>query len=396
MVSSRSAEDLERFVEGIMPQEASSAVSGQRNLGVTCGRVGGMEKLPIVRPRGRGAASNPTNRFERLSVELEEPGPERVPTELLRDHSRSILSHNDSPDVPFDTSVNPYRGCEHGCIYCYARPSHEYLGFSAGIDFESRILVKEDAATLLRRELTSPRWQPRLLVLSGVTDPYQPAERQLGITRACLSVLADLRHPVGIITKNELVTRDLDLLSELNAHHAVAVTLSITTLDGEIARRLEPRASHPRDRLKAIERLAAAGIPVGVGVAPIVPAITDHEVPAILEAAAAAGAQTASFTVLRLPGAVAGLFETWLEEHFPERKEKVLNRVREMHGGQLADSRFSHRMKGDGIFAEQIRAGFDLYRRRFGLDRPRPELSTAAFRRPGEQLGLYGDLGQAG
>ena len=348
-----------------------------------------MERLPIVRPKGRGASSNPANRFERLSVEPEEPGPERVPTELLRDHSRSILSHNDSPDVPFDTSVNPYRGCEHGCIYCYARPTHEYLGFSAGIDFESRILVKEDAATLLRRQLLAPGWQPRLLALSGVTDPYQPVERKLGITRACLSVLADLRHPVGIITKNELVTRDLDLLGELHSHRAVGVTLSITSLDGDLARRLEPRASHPRDRLKAIERLAAAGIPVGVSVAPIVPAITDHEVPAILEAAAAAGARTAGFTVLRLPGAVAGLFEAWLEEHFPERKEKVLNRVREMHGGDVADNRFGRRMKGAGVFAEQLRAAFDVYRRRFGLDRPFPELSTAAFRRPGEQLGLF-------
>jgi DNA repair photolyase len=344
--------------------------------------------------KGRGAIGNPQNRFETLEIERDEeaPPPERVETELLRDTSRSVIAYNDSPDVGFDASVNPYRGCEHGCVYCYARPFHEYLGFSAGLDFESRILVKEEAPELLRRELSAAKWKPQALAMSGVTDCYQPAERRLEITRRCLAVLAEFRNPVAVITKNELVTRDIDILQELAAHQAVVVTLSITTLDPEVARRMEPRASHPRDRLKAIERLAAAGIPVGVNVAPVVPAITDHEMPKILEAAAAAGATRAGYTVMRLPGAVAGLFEAWLAEHFPDRKDKVLNRVRELRGGELYDPRFGSRMKGEGLFAEQIRATFQTFKRRYGLDRPSPELSTAAFRVPGrvEQLELFG------
>ena len=349
-----------------------------------------MSSPPKASPKGRGAAANPTNRFERIAIEMEEPGPDRVATELLRDGSRSILARNDSPDVGFDVSINPYRGCEHGCIYCYARPTHEYLGFSAGLDFESRILVKEDAPELLRRELLSPSWRPQTVAMSGVTDPYQPVERKLEITRRCLEVLAELRNPVGLITKNELVTRDIDLLSELASHDAVAVFLSITTLDPEVARKMEPRASHPRDRLKAVERLAAAGIPVGVNVAPVVPAITDHEVPRILEAAAEAGARYAGFTVLRLPGAVAGLFEDWLSEHFPDRKEKVLNRVKDLRGGKLNDPRFGSRMRGVGLFASQIRTVFETFKKRYGYAAGYPKLSTAAFRRPGEQLGLFG------
>jgi DNA repair photolyase len=343
-------------------------------------------------PRGRGAALNPTNRFETIAIERdpEISGPERIDTEVLRDTSRSLIAYNDSPDVGFDASINPYRGCEHGCIYCYARPFHEYLGFSAGLDFETRILVKEDAPALLRKELSSPKWKPQTLALSGVTDPYQPIERKLEVTRRCLEVLAEFRNPVGIITKNELVTRDIDHLSALAEHGAAFVNLSITTLDGELARRMEPRASHPRDRLKAVERLAAAGIPVGVMVAPVVPAITDHEMPKILEAAASAGATSAGYVVLRLPGAVAGLFEEWLERHFPDRKEKVLNRLRDLRGGRLYDPRFGDRMKGEGLFADQIRVTFETFKRRYGLDQPRPELSTAAFRRPGEQLTLFG------
>ncbi|HEX2224888.1 MAG TPA: PA0069 family radical SAM protein [Thermoanaerobaculia bacterium] len=340
-------------------------------------------------PRGRGAGSNPANRFETVAVELEVPGPDRVATELLRDSSRSIIATNDSPDIPFDASFNPYRGCEHGCIYCYARPTHEYLGFSAGLDFETRILVKEDAPELLRRELSSPKWKPQVLAMSGVTDPYQPVERKLEVTRRCLAVLAELRNPVAVITKNELVTRDVDHLSALAEHNAAAVNLSITTLDGELGRRMEPRASHPRERLKAIERLAQAGIPVGVMVAPVVPGLTDHEIPGILEAAAEAGAAWAGYVPLRLPGAVAGLFEKWLEELFPDRKDKILHRVESIRGGRRNDPRFGSRMRGEGIFAEQIRAVFQTYRRRFGLDRPGPDLSTAAFRRPGEQLGLF-------
>jgi len=344
--------------------------------------------------RGRGAALNPTNRFETISIERdpEIPGPERIGTQLLRDTSRSAITKNDSPDVGFDFSLNPYRGCEHGCIYCYARPTHEYLGFSAGLDFETRIMVKEDAAELLRRELAAPKWVPQVLVMSGVTDPYQPVERKLEITRRCLAVLAEFRNPVGIITKNELVTRDIDHFQALHEHQAVAVNISITTLDGELARKMEPRASHPRERLKAIERLAAAGIPVGVMVAPIVPAITDHETAKILEAAASAGATSAGYVVMRLPGAVAGLFEEWLERNFPDRKDKVMNRIRDLRGGKMNDPRFGSRMRGEGIYADQVRATFQTFTRRYGLDQPRPELSTAAFRRPGQaqQLGLFG------
>ena len=383
--------------------------------------------------KGRGAIQNPANRFERLRVEADPevhaleappagnaldavdaraaaagagpPDPEsalaaegggRLATELLRDTSRSLITHNDSPDIGFSFSLNPYRGCEHGCIYCYARPTHEYLGFSAGLDFESRIMVKEDAPSLLRRELASPRWQPETLVMSGVTDPYQPVERRLGITRGCLEVLAAARHPVAIITKSELVTRDLDLLVELARYQAARVFLSITTLDGELARRMEPRASHPRERLKAVARLAAAGVPVGVMVAPVVPAITDHEIPAILEAAAAAGARAAGYTMLRLPGAVAGLFDAWLERHFPDRREKVLHRIREMRGGRLNDPRFGSRMRGEGIFAQQIDALFKSARHRHGLDQPLPELSAAAFQRPDPIAGDPGTPGNPG
>jgi DNA repair photolyase len=352
---------------------------------------------------GRGAPSNPANRFERLHVVVDEEveaaprGEEdsdegRVETRYLRDTSRSVITTNTSPDVGFDASLNPYRGCEHGCVYCYARPTHEYLGFSAGLDFESRILVKEEAPELLARELDSPRWKPQVLALSGVTDPYQPVERKLEITRRCLAVLAERRNPVGVVTKSSLVARDADHLAELASHGAAVVAVSVTTLDPELARRMEPRAPHPRERLKAIARLAAAGVPVTVMAAPVVPGLTDHEIPAILEAAAEAGATGAGYVMLRLPGAVSGLVEEWLEVHFPERKEKVLNRVRGLRGGRLNDPRFGSRMRGEGPFAEQVKALFESAKRRFGLDRPRPDLSTAAFRRPGgEQMGLFSE-----
>ncbi len=346
----------------------------------------------VVKPlKGRGASTNPAGRFERLEIELEEPieGPA---TRFLRDASRSIIARNDSPDLFFDASINPYRGCEHGCAYCYARPTHEYLGFSPGLDFESRILVKEDAAELLRRELAAERWRPRVLAMSGVTDPYQPVERRLGITRGCLEVLAEARHPVLVVTKNALVARDSDLLAELARHGAAAVFLSIATFDSDLVRRLEPRTSHPRERLKAIASLAEAGVPAGVLVAPIVPGLTDHEVPEVLRRAAEAGATFARYTLLRLPGAVAPLFERWLEEHFPERKDKVLNRVRSLRGGRLNDSRFHHRFHAQGPFADQIRGLFQLGCRRHGFEAGPPALSTAAFRRPGgDQLSLFGD-----
>jgi DNA repair photolyase len=345
--------------------------------------------------KGRGASSNPTGRFERLAfvhepdetVELEDRP--SLKTELFRDTTKSILAFNDSPDVPMDASINPYRGCEHGCIYCYARPYHEYLGLSAGEDFESRIFVKEDAAALLRSALSAKSWKPQVIGISGVTDPYQPIERRLRITRACIEVLAEFRNPLAVITKNHLVTRDIDLLAPMAADRAAQVFLSITTLDDKLARVMEPRASRPGLRLEALRKLRAAGIPAGVMVAPIIPALTDHEVPAILEAAAEAGAMSAGCTVVRLPHGLKDLFSNWLTEHFPDRKEKVLNRLRSIRHGKLNDPEFGSRMVGEGPFAESIHQMFELHRRRLGLTE-RMRLSTEAFRAPGgNQLDLF-------
>lgn len=348
--------------------------------------------------KGRGATSNPSGRFERLAfvpelteAPADDDGEDRParPTQLYRDTSKSILAFNESPDVPMDASLNPYRGCEHGCIYCYARPYHEYLGLSAGTDFESKIFVKENAAALLREALSAKSWKPQVIGLSGVTDPYQPIERRLLLSRACLEVLAEFRNPVAIITKNHLVTRDMDILATMAEYRAAHVFLSITTLDDAVARAMEPRASRPGLRLEAVRKLRAAGIPVGVMVAPIIPGLTDHEVPAILEAAAEAGAMTAGRTVVRLPHGVKELFAEWLDVHAPQRKEKVLNRIRDMRGGKLNISTFGSRMTGEGPFAESIHQVFDLHRRRLGLTQ-RLTLSTDAFRRPGgSQLGLF-------
>jgi DNA repair photolyase len=348
--------------------------------------------------RGRGASWSPANRFEKLHVDLndpdvvdDDPAPEDRPrraTQYFHDQTKSIITRNDSPDVGFETSLNPYRGCEHGCIYCYARPTHEYLGLSAGLDFESKIMVKSDAPDLLRAELESPRWRPQTLVMSGVTDPYQPVERKLRITRGCLEVLAKFRNPVAIITKNHLVTRDIDLLHHLASHNAAAVNVSVTSLDPGLQRVLEPRTSAPNARLDAIRQLRSAGIPAGVMVAPIIPGLNDHEVPRILEACGKAGAQFAGYTVVRLPWAVAPLFEHWLEEHFPERKEKVLGRIRNLRGYKLNNPKWHTRMIGEGIFAEQIASLFKLGCHHAGIGN-RPKLSIEAFRRTREQLNLF-------
>lgn len=351
-------------------------------------------QLPI---RGRGASFNPPNRFERLEyepdpewIDPDDPEPWRA-THYLRDSARSILVRNNSPDVPFDLGLNPYRGCSHGCAYCFARPNHEYLGLSAGLDFETRIFVKQDAPVLLRQALESRRWRPETIVMSGVTDPYQPAERRFCITRGCLEVLAEFRNPIAIITKNHLVTRDVDLLGELASHSAAVVNVTITSLDPALQRVMEPRTSIPARRLAAVEVLARTGVPVNVMVAPVVPGLTDHEVPAILSAVAAAGARSAGFIPLRLPGAVAEIFERWLEDHFPDRRDRVLNRIREIRGGRLNDPRFGERMRGSGPYWDGIRSMFETVARREGLDRPRLTLSTNAFRRPdrGAQLGLF-------
>jgi DNA repair photolyase len=496
--------------------------------------------------RGRGAASNPANRFELITIDgvpelLDEDGP-GLETRFYRDHARSIIAYNESPDVGFNASINPYRGCEHGCVYClsgdtpilmadgttrmlaelhigdevygteregwyrryvrtrildhwqtfaaayriqlrdgttlvasgdhrfwtergwkfiadsphrprphlvvndrlfgmskstpqpidgraigspvdlavvsvdaldhalplydittgtgnfiangvvshncYARPTHEYLGFSAGLDFETRIMVKEDAPELLRKELASPKWEPQMIALAGATDAYQPIERRLQLSRRCLEVLAEFRNPVGVVTKNHLVSRDRDLLAELAGFNASLVYLSITTLDAELSRRLEPRASHPDARLQSIRELSGAGVPTGVLVAPIIPGLNDHETPAILAAAAEAGARYALFVLLRLPHGLGPLFEEWLDRHYPDAKHKVLGRLRDMRGGKLYDSRFGRRMRGQGVLAEQVRALFKLGCRKAGISTDPPLLSSSAFRRSRWTQGL--------
>ncbi len=348
--------------------------------------------LPI---HGRGSAENPPNRFEPIALEAngdlldaeELPAPT---TQFYRDASRSIIASNDSPDVGFERSVNPYRGCEHGCIYCFARPFHEYLGLSAGLDFETKIFVKMDAAELLRAELGSPKWQPQLIAMSGVTDCYQPVEARLKLTRACIEVLAEFRNPVTFITKNHLITRDLDLLTQLAAINAVSVNVSVTTLDPEISAVMEPRTSTPARRLAAIEKLSQAGVPVGAFLAPLIPGLTDHELPQLLDAVAGAGAKWAMFLNVRLPGAVEPLFDAWLQRHFPNRREKVLNRIRELRGGKLNEPAFGQRMRGQGKFYEQMRSLFHIGLRKHGLNKGPPELNVTEFRRPsGPQLTLW-------
>ncbi|HXG58380.1 MAG TPA: PA0069 family radical SAM protein [Thermoanaerobaculia bacterium] len=342
--------------------------------------------------RGRGASWNPQNRFEKLAYVADEetPPPAGIPkTVYLRDPSRTIIAYNDSPDVGFDASINPYRGCEHGCIYCFARPTHEYLGFSAGLDFESVIMVKEEAPELLREELSAKSWNPQPIGISGVTDPYQPIERKLELTRRCLEVLAEFRNPAFIVTKSHLVTRDIDHLREMAGYSGIAAFVSITTLDPALANIMEPRAATPQLRLGAIEALAAAGIPAGVMVAPVVPAITDHEMPKILEAAKKAGASFAGFVVLRLPWAVAPLFEAWLGQHFPDRKEKVLHRIRDLRDGKLYEAQWGVRQRGRGIFAGQIEALFDVTTRRLGLNERSIDLSAGSFRRASAQGALF-------
>ena len=343
--------------------------------------------------KGRGSAENPANRFEKIEFT---PSEEEIAeglspkTVFYRDATKSVISYNDSPDVGFDAGINPYRGCEHGCIYCYARPTHEYFGLSAGLDFETKIFVKEDAPALLRKELSSRKYVPDTIVVSGNTDCYQPAERRFRLTRACLEVLLEFRNPAGIITKNYLVTRDIDLFRRFAEWDGIMVAVSVTTLDPEIKRVMEPRTSEPRLRLRAIEELTKAGVPVMVMVAPVVPGLTDHEIPAIIKSAADAGAVNAGFVMLRLPYGVSDIFQAWLGRHFPDRKDKVLNRVRAMRDGKLNSPDFYSRMRGEGIYAEQARDMFELACRKAGFDSGRIKLSTEHFRKPGgPQLDLF-------
>ena len=352
--------------------------------------------------KGRGAQIEPPNRFERVrSVPdwadfdgdaefLDELA--RVPTQFLPDNSQTIVTQNHSPDVPFRYSVNPYRGCEHGCAYCYARPTHEYLGMNAGLDFESRIIVKERAPELLMEWLSREAWVPESITFSGVTDCYQPAERRYELTRRCLEVAWRCRQPVTIITKNALVVRDLDVLSEMAAHQLVSVGLSITTLDAELARTLEPRTSRPEARLRAIRELSAAGVPTAVMVAPVIPGLNDSEIPAILEAAKEAGAGRAGYVLLRLPWAVKPIFLDWLERTQPSHKERILGALRSVRGGDLTSAQFGERMRGDGQRAEQIQQTFQLFARKFGLNGEWPKLRTDLFVRPqpaGGQMRLF-------
>lgn len=344
--------------------------------------------------KGRGSSDNPVNRFGKVYLDYdldedtgEKPSPD---TQLLTDHTKDIISTNNSPDIPFNKSINPYRGCEHGCIYCYARPTHEFLGMSAGLDFESKIVVKYKAAKLLREALSKKSWKPEPLIMSGVTDPYQPVERKLKITRGCIEVLAESRHPLGIITKNHLVTRDIDLLSELTKYQAASVTISVTTLDRSLARIMEPRTSQPERRLDAIRELSHAGIPVNVNVAPIIPGLTDHELVSILEAVAEAGATGAGYTLVRLPYGVKDLFVNWLEDHFPDRKSKVINRILDIRDGKLNRSEFGERFRGQGNYADQIGQLFQHTTERLKFNRKRHPLSSAGFRRPeAGQLHLF-------
>jgi DNA repair photolyase len=345
--------------------------------------------------QGRGTAAQPANRFDRLHVEV---GPDDLdpalqtdtiqPTHYLRDTSRTIIATNDSPDVGFSASINPYRGCEHGCIYCYARPTHEYLGLSAGLDFETRIFVKEDAPALLRAELSAANWEPQVLALSGVTDPYQPVERTLGLTRGCLEVLAEFRNPVGIVTKNRLVARDTDVLADLASDGCASVALSVTSLDESLRRVLEPRTSRADLRLDAVARLNESGVPAGIMLAPVIPGLNDHEIPAILKRSGEAGARFAGYVMLRLPYAVKALFADWLDQHFPDRKAHVLSRIEDVRGGRLNDPRWGSRMRGEGPTAALVENLFKTARARAGIPPRGPSLRTDAFRRKG-QMDLF-------
>lgn len=355
--------------------------------------------------RGRGATVNPDGRYEKYCTETdpdayddelknsdERTERNQVKTTIFKDTSRTVISTNDSPDLYMDATLNPYRGCEHGCIYCYARPTHEYLGHSVGIDFETKIYTKEDAPRLLAQKLASKTWQPQVINFSGVTDCYQPIEKQLRITRQCLEVCHEFHNPAAIITKNQLVTRDIDLFRDMHAYRTIKVFMSVTTLDGKLARTMEPRASQPGLRLKAIEALAKAGIPVGVMVGPVLPGLTDHEIPGILKAVSEAGAQSAHYTMLRLPYGVKDIFQKWLEEHYPDRVNKVLNRIKDVRDGKLNDGNFGSRMTGEGIIADNVAAIFAVAKKKYGLDRGRTSsLTTEHFRRDARaaQLSLF-------
>jgi DNA repair photolyase len=347
--------------------------------------------------RGRGARSNPSHRFEVEARQFLDDGWDTLAelpplkTEIFVENPKSIITRNQSPDISFDRSINPYRGCEHGCTYCYARPAHAYMGLSPGLDFESKLFIKPNAAALLREELTAPNYTPRTIALGANTDPYQPIEKQYRITRGLIEVLGEFKHPFGIVTKNAMVTRDIDLLAPLAARGLVKVALSITTLDGKLARAMEPRASTPSKRLAAIEALAAVGIPTVVMVGPVIPGLNDHEIESILKAARGAGAREAGYTMLRLPHEVKGIFKDWLEKQYPDRFAKVMAQVKDVRGGKESSAQFGERMTGSGPVAWMIGRRFQLACQKLGLNATRVKLRTDLFERPaqvGEQLTL--------
>ena len=356
------------------------------------------DSLDKARRPGRGAGFNPANRFERHDRVQEADGwpcEETLPplrTEVSDERPRSVITRNRSPDLGFDRSINPYRGCEHGCIYCFARPSHAYLGLSPGLDFETRLIARPDAPQVLARELSRRGYKPAPIAIGTNTDPYQPIERDRQIMRGVLEVLRDFRHPVGIVTKGTLVERDIDILAEMAGEGLAKLGVSVTTLDAGLARAMEPRVPAPARRLRMIERLAAAGIPVRLMVSPIVPGLTDHEIERIIAAGAAAGARAASMITLRLPLEVAPLFRAWLEEHVPLRAARVMARLREIHGGQDYSADWGTRMTGRGVYAELMQRRFARAVRAAGLSRDLPSLRCDLFAvppRPGDQLSLF-------
>ena len=348
--------------------------------------------------RGRGVATNTPGRFEQFeTVECDDgwEGDDDLPplrTEVSTETARSLITYNRSPDLPFDRSLNPYRGCEHGCVYCFARPTHAYLGLSAGLDFETRLIARPNAPEVLRKELSTKSYKVATIALGTNTDPYQPIEKIHQITRACLSVLSDFRHPVGIVTKGALIERDLDILVQMARDGLVRVGISLTTLDADLSRRMEPRAPSPKRRLSLIRNLTEAGVPVRVMTSPVIPGLTDHELESLLEAGREAGADAASWIMLRLPREVSGLWQDWLRDHEPARAEKIMSKLRDMHGGRDYDPRWGHRMRGEGEYAALIAKRFSLAVKRLGLATRTPPLRCDLFQRPaqvGDQLALF-------
>jgi DNA repair photolyase len=348
--------------------------------------------------KGRGTGESPKNRFEKIQIELDveasigddDDGNTRGPkTEFFDDLSETVITENNSPDIPYRWSINPYRGCEHGCSYCYARPYHEFLGLNAGLDFEQKIIIKQRAPELVRQWISKPKWTGERLALSGVTDPYQPVEAKLKITRQILEIMLETRHCVTVITKNALIARDIDLLSELAKQSLTGIAISITTLDTDLARIMEPRTSSPAARFRTVEKLSSAGIPVHVNLAPMIPGLNDHELPQLIQAAAEHGAVSVGMQIVRLPGAVADIFANWLDNYYPTQKEKILNRIRATREGKLNNTDFKSRMRGSGILADSILQTFKIWAKHCKLDGGMPKLDETLFRPPSGQMRLF-------